>query len=130
MIRTQPIFDRIAIATSTICAIHCAIFPIIVSAFPALFSVMLDDHYFHILLIWAVVPASVIALFMGCKKHKDSTTLIAGVSGVLILVLIAFFGHDFLGEIGEKIGTVIASFIIVFAHLRNHSLCHKSGCKH
>jgi len=126
----QPVFDRIAIGISTVCALHCAVLPIVVSLFPALISSFVDDHYFHLMLLWVIVPSSVIALFMGCKKHSDAYVFLLGASGLLMLVGIGIFGHDLVGEAGEKIGTVFASFVIVFAHLRNHSLCRKDHCEH
>ncbi len=130
MNQTQPIFDRIAISISTICALHCAALPIIVSLFPALISSSMDDHYFHLLLLWVVVPSSAIALFMGCKKHRDKYVFILGTVGVGCLIGIAIYGHDLIGETGEKIGTVFASLIIVFVHFRNHQLCRKCHCEH
>lgn len=95
----------------------------VVALFPALFSTSFDDHYFHILLVWMVVPASVIAISLGCRKHRDRLVLIFGVISVIGLISVAYFGHDLLGETGEKAATILFSLLSVAAHLRNHSLC-------
>jgi len=128
MLHSQSFFDRFAIGTSTLCAVHCAALPIIVTLFPALFSSAFNDEYFHIILVWLVVPASVIALTMGCKKHRDMKVLLLGAVSITGLISVAIFGHDFLGETGEKVATFFFSMLSVAAHLRNHSLC--KDCHH
>lgn len=130
MKHTQPILDRFAIATSTLCVLHCVALPFATSFFPAALSTLFDDHIFHQLLVLGVIPSSVVALLMGCRQHKDKTVLTLGVIGVLLLLLIALFGHEMLGELGEKAGTVISSLLIVAAHVRNHLLCQEYSCTH
>ena len=126
----QSVLDRVSIGVSTLCAIHCALLPIILATVPAFSHLSADNHEFHIALVALIVPMSVIAGFMGCAKHKDKLVLAGIASGLAILLFAAFFGHDFLGEFGEKVVTVIASFILVFSHWRNYKLCRTTKCDH
>lgn len=130
MNKTQPILDRVAITASSLCALHCVALPIATAFFPAVLSASVDDHLFHQLLVLAVIPTSIIAILMGCRKHKDKVVFLLGITGVSLLVIIAFFGHQILGETGEKAGTLLSSLLIVVAHMRNYFLCQEDICTH
>jgi len=90
--------------------LHCLITPILVTALPiASSSTMVEDLLFHQLMLWVVLPTSFIALFLGCRKHKQLAIVGTGALGLSILVVVAFFGHDWFGITGEKIATTIGA---------------------
>ena len=129
-VRLQSLFDRLSIGVSTACAIQCAAMPIILATFPAASMLPFDEHDFHLALMFLIVPMSLIAAALGCKKHKDKK-VVAGIgAGLFLLVFTAVFGHDIVGELGEKILTIAASLILAAAHWRNYSLCRKKTCDH
>jgi len=115
---------------SVICAIHCAVLPVLLALFPTLLALPVDDHHFHQLMVWLVLPSSIVAVSLGCKQHQDSFVLIGAALGLLILVLTAFFGHDVLGEVGEKVATLVGAIILAAVHWRNYSLCRQDCCEH
>lgn len=128
---TQFFFDRFAIGLSLLCAIHCMAFPIMLIAAPSLIATFqLTDHIFHEALLWLAIPTSFIAIFLGCKRHKDQQVVILAGIGITTLVATAFFGHDILGETGEKFATLFAVSILAYAHWRNYSLCRQDKCEH
>ena len=127
-IRTQLLLDKVSIGVSTICAIQCALMPILLVLSPNIFLANVDEHFFHLLLIWLVLPTSALACFLGCSKHSDKIVLFGIVSGLFTLVFAAVFGHDLLGEIGEKVVTILAAVILALAHWRNYKLCRKNIC--
>lgn len=120
--------DRISIGASLVCAIHCAVLPIFLALFPVLSFLPNDNHAFHEALILLIVPMSSLAAVFGCRKHKDKAVLYGIVSGLVLLVGTAYFAHDFVGESGEKILTVLATFILAYSHWRNYSLCRQQTC--
>ena len=127
----QLFLDRFAIGLSMLCAVHCLALPVLLIAFPSYLATFhLDDHVFHELMLWLVIPSSAIAIFLGCQRHKDK--LVFGLAGIGIAAMIAItlFGHDVLGETGEKFATLIAGAILAYAHWRNYSLCRGDSCKH
>lgn len=126
---TQLLLDKFSIGTSAVCAIHCAAMPIVLALFPTLSFLPAEEHTFHLALVFLIVPMSLVAGFLGCRQHKDRIVLSSIVIGLLLLVLTAVFGHDVVGETGEKVATVIATFILAFAHWRNFSLCKKRECE-
>lgn len=125
----QFIFDRLAIGASLLCALHCAFFPLLLVAFPTLLALPVDDEQFHLLLLWFVIPSSLIAIFLGCRRHKDPLVLVFGLIGLSLMIFAAFLGHDLLGEMGEKWMTVIGAILLAAAHWRNFSLCRKDDCQ-
>lgn len=126
--KTQQLLDRTAISASALCMLHCLLTPVLLIVAPVVSSTLLADEAFHKALVMFVIPVSVIALFMGCRHHKDRTVGILGAIGLISLVLIAFFGHDLLGEIGEKAATVISGAILAYGHFRNYKLCRDNKC--
>ena len=121
--------DRVAISASSVCALHCLALPIILSVFPAVGGVFFGEEAFHVWLIWAVVPLSVLSLLLGCTRHKSTIVIYCGLAGVSILIVSALLGHEILGEISERVSTVAGSVIIAFAHMKNFSLCRQSNCE-
>ena len=69
------VLDKLAVTTSSVCAIHCLALPVMLTIFPALGNSFFGDEHFHEMLLLAVVPMSMISLTIGCKKHKDIITL-------------------------------------------------------
>ena len=122
--------DAVGIAGSAICLLHCLAGPILLLLAPLLPSITFDDRLFHQSMLFVVVPVSGVALFVGCKSHRDLATLVFGVSGLFTLLLAATALHGPLSPVGEKLLTVIASLLLSVAHLRNFSLCRADGCEH
>jgi hypothetical protein len=128
MPKVQFISDRLAMLLSSLCVIHCLLTPILLISIPALAGVsILNDETFHQILLFFVLPIGVFALSLGYLHHKNKWVVFAGVFGLTLLsspLLVEWIGlgHEVLGEYGEVIITVIASFIIVGAHLINYRL--------
>ncbi len=127
---TQFFLDRLSIGVSVICALHCASFPLILAVFPSIAVLPVDDEVFHEMLVWLVLPSSVMAASIGCSRHKDLRVFLGIGLGLVIFVFTAFFGHDLLGETGEKGATFVAAIILAWSHWRNFSLCRKESCNH
>jgi len=83
----------------------------------------MSDEAFHVWMVMAVIPISIYALTMGCKKHKRYPMLLIGIVGLVVLGVAAFMGHDLLGHELEKVFTVIGASVIAIAHVWNYRLC-------
>ena len=121
--KLQQFSDKVAIGLSFLCVIHCLFLPVLLILIPPISGLMaIDDEAFHIWLLYAVIPISVIALAMGYLHHRNINVFFVGIIGLGTLTLAALLGHDILGEYGEVILTVIGSLIIAFGHIRNYRL--------
>ncbi|MEM7304726.1 MAG: MerC domain-containing protein [Pseudomonadota bacterium] len=122
--------DKYAVSASMLCAAHCLFLPIMLSVFPALGTTIFGKESFHVLLLWLVIPLSVIAITLGCKQHKNWLVAMTGALGLAILFFAAIYGHDVLGHEGERVATVIGACVIAAGHLLNYKLCRSAQCQH
>ncbi|GGQ04849.1 MerC domain-containing protein [Shewanella litoralis] len=125
----QAFTDKFAITLSFLCVIHCVVLPFLLVLLPSLGVWQLDNEAFHSWLLIAVLPVSLYALVSGYKKHQQYRFLLIGISGLLLLLFAAVFGHDTVGEAGEKVLTVLGATLVAIAHWVNFTRCkHASNC--
>ena len=129
MFRTQLINDKLAMALSSACAIHCFLTPSFVLLTSGLISFSFDNEFVHNLILFVAVPISLYALISGYSNHKIFYLLPIGIVGLSALVLAVAMGETLLGELGEKSLTLIGSFLVVFAHFKNHQVCKELDCE-
>lgn len=122
----QAFTDKTAIGLSLLCTLHCLAMPFLFVLIPSAAALPLDNEAFHLWMVVAVIPTSLYALTQGCKQHKRARLLGLGSIGLAFLILALILGESLLGEIGEKIFTVIGAAIIAYAHYRNYQLCQLS----
>ena len=116
-------YDKIAISFSVVCALHCLLLPIAVIFLPAISATFLGSEDFHKTLLYFVIPSSIIALSLGCKVHGKYEVYSYGVIGIGTLLFASFFGHEYLGEIGEILFTLMGAGILSLGHYKNQKLC-------
>ncbi|MGB2217627.1 MAG: MerC domain-containing protein [Porticoccaceae bacterium] len=125
----QTLSDKTAISLSIICALHCLALPSLLVMLPSLTALNLADEVVHLWMLAAVIPISIYALTMGCRKHKRLGIVALGLVGITTLIAAALLGHDVLGETGEKIIVTTGAFIIAISHWQNHQLCRRLDCE-
>ena len=114
-------WDGVGIATSILCAIHCALLPIVASALPALSGI----H--NVLFEWGmIVLAFVVGIYSlrhGFKTHHRNYTpfYLFGI-GFAFLITKQFFHSQ------ELYFLIPAVIFMVAAHYRNYRLCKSSAC--
>ena len=116
-------YDKIAISFSVVCALHCLLLPIAVIFLPSISATFLGTEDFHKTLLYFVIPSSIIALSLGCKMHGKYEVYSYGFFGIGALLFASFFGHDYLGEVGEIFLTLIGAGIVSLGHYKNQKLC-------
>jgi len=127
---TPFIFDKAAIGLSLFCAVHCLLLPVTLIMLPSLAATTFGGEEFHQWMLVAVLPISLLALTLGCRKHREMSIMLLGLMGLIIILVAALFGHDLFGEIGEKVATLLGASLIALSHVRNQSLCHQHNCDH
>jgi len=116
-------YDKIAISFSVVCALHCLLLPIAVIFLPSISATFLGTEDFHKTLLYFVIPSSIIALSLGCKMHGKYEVYSYGFFGIGALLFASFFGHNYLGEVGEIFLTLIGAGIVSLGHYKNQKLC-------
>ncbi|TEW54854.1 MerC domain-containing protein [Psychromonas sp. RZ22] len=126
----QAFTDKLSIGLSMLCAIHCLLLPFLLVLVPSTIAVQLGNEAFHAWMVFAVLPTSIYALTLGCKKHKNYRLIALGISGLLLLVLAVVLGEYLFGHLGEKIMTLAGATLLAIGHCWNFRLCREHEDKH
>jgi len=78
--------DRLAISMAVVCGIHCLVTPVLLVALPILATTFWVDENFHLWMLLLVIPTTSLAVWTGCRRHKDRWVLAAAALGMAILV--------------------------------------------
>jgi hypothetical protein len=112
-------FDRIAIALSTICIVHCLAMPLLLAVLPIAAFTFGGDGHFHSLMLWVVVPTSVLGFGLGVRLHRRLDIVLLGVVAIGALAAAAQWGHSRWDPSVEVLVNVAASVLLAAAHWRN-----------
>ena len=112
-------FDRVAIALSTICIVHCLAMPFVIAVLPVAAFAVGGDGHFHSLMLWFVVPTSVLGFGLGLRVHRRVDILLLGVVAIAVLAAAALWGHSAWDPSAEVLVNVTASVLLAAAHWRN-----------
>ncbi len=121
--------DGVAVAMSFVCILHCLMTPVLATLFPIVAGTMLEDHQFHAFLLIFVIPTSILALYLGCRKHRNGLVLSLGLAGMAILAIVALLGPETLTVPGEKVATGLGGLILASAHVLNFRRCRELQCE-
>ena len=124
----QRILDNFGLTISAACAIHCILLPVLLILSPYIELAFITSHEFHETLMYFILPTSLVAFAMGCRKHKDYRVALLAVTGITIL-LYATLHHESLHGVLELV-TLTGSLFLVVSHFTNFILCQKAGCIH
>ena len=125
------LLDLTGISLALTCMAHCLLLPVALTLAPAMNAVLLaEEGAFHQALLALALPVSVLALSLGCHRHKQWPMLALGGAGLGILAFTAFFGHDLFGLLGERLATSIGGLTLALAHMQNYLACRRASCQH
>lgn len=140
--------DRTAIMLGTICAVHCILTPFLILLLPIIGTTVWVHQDFHWWMLSFVIPTTALAVFGGCRRHRDRRVAVFAVVGLCFLVLALFQGQGAgvegaaslccpldhgsdsltLGSLhAESIMTTIGGAFLIAGHFRNLRLCRR-GC--
>jgi hypothetical protein len=148
--RSYGWLDSLAIGMSMVCAVHCLLTPVLVVLLPIVATTFWVHQDFHMWMILFVVPTTSVAIFMGCRRHKDKAVLLLSLIGLSLLVCVAAYETMFHSAgaqlhthcrncaargsgnflTGSTLVNVLGGLLLASAHVRNYLLCRKSDCTH
>ncbi len=125
--------DRIGIGLSGLCLAQCLLLPVLVTVLPSSVAAFFGDEWFHLALIFLVLPVSLIAFASGYRRHQRPQVLLPAVLGLSALVAAAAL-HDSLGATGSRVVTLLGAMSLALAHWINYRLCRRivqcDSCNH
>jgi len=124
---TQNSMDKIGMALSIGCAIHCVLTPIVLPLLPMLGFLIGHDGHFHLILSAVITGVAALALIPGYRKHKMWGPIISawmGIVTIIVMGVLEYYTHSPL----IMICTIIGSCFIIVGHYFNHKYLCK--CEH
>ena len=128
--KTPDLLDKAGASASFLCALHCALLPIVVTTLPLVGLSFLATEPVE----WTLMGVSALlgcsSLCLGYREHRSRRALLVLSVGLALLVL---------GRVSEERGwepygmplMVCGGLIIAISHLINRKLCHLCrACQH
>jgi hypothetical protein len=114
--RMKISLDAVGIGASFICAIHCALLPLLIMFLPLTGMRFFHNEILDFALIGISFTVGCFSLFRGYRRHHHKiSALLLFAFGFPILVI----GHFFLKNEGSIIVIIISAILIITAHLIN-----------
>jgi hypothetical protein len=115
-------WDKLGIALSTLCMVHCIAVPLLIASGSLLVFAAGAQNTFHQLLFWAIAPVVLLATLPGWRRHGNRG-VIAGMAFGLGLISTAAFAGEALSPSAEALLTVCGAVLLVGSHYVNLKLC-------
>ncbi len=123
--------DRFGALASFLCAVHCALLPLVFGVLPALGLAFLADHaYERAFVSFAIVLASV-SLAYGWRKHRSFRAFWLLLPGIGLLVAGMLMANNH-ADPTHAVAVSIGGTLVALSHLMNLRLNHVHGpaCNH
>lgn len=120
--------DRVGMIVSTVCAVHCAVGPVLFALLPW------ADVYagpwtqgLERVLLGLAVGIAVVAFSIGYRTHRNARVGLWFLGGFLSIGLGHGYGSVY-GRVPEALAVVAGAACLIVGHLRNQRLCRCAGC--
>ncbi|MGB0135287.1 MerC domain-containing protein [Dokdonella sp.] len=123
--------DRFGAFASMLCAIHCALLPVVFGVLPALGLGFLANHVYEQIFVGFAILLASISLWFGLRKHGSYLAFWFLVPGIVLLVYGMLIGSDHANS-GHAVVVSIGGTLVAISHLANLRLNHVHGpnCDH
>ena len=143
--------DSLAISMSVVCAVHCLLTPLLIILFPILTTTFWVHQDFHLWMLFFVLPTTSLAVFLGCRKHRDKLVMGLSAAGLACLFAVSLYESFFhangllqqgaeclhCAQAGIKdhlrmttFANILGGILLASAHVRNYRLCRRAHCTH
>ena len=128
---TSSFFDVLGFSASTLCAIHCAILPFVISFVPLLGFEFLNNPNVEWIFLGSSVALALTSFLIGYYRHHhdDEPLSIMLIAFIFFLIGSTNAIHESTTTLFEEICFPIGGVIMAFTHYRNWKLCKERNCK-
>lgn len=127
------ITDRIGATASFVCAVHCALLPLVIAVLPAIGLGILANHAFERAFIAFAAALAMLSLVTGYRRHRRLRAFVFLLPGVALML--AGLAVDF--DARPTLHAVLVSAggsLVALSHLANLRLAHRhvhdANCRH
>ncbi|HMH21469.1 MAG TPA: MerC domain-containing protein [Puia sp.] len=111
-------WDALGVTTSLLCAIHCAVLPLLIASLPVLGVNIIDNPRFEYGMIGLAFAIGSWALWHGFRHHHRRLAPVLFFMGGMILLLAKQLWHEYQFRL-----LPFAVILIIVAHVLNYRLC-------
>jgi len=124
-------WDALGIATSVVCAIHCALLPLFLSSLPLFGVNIIENTAFEITMVAIAFSIGIYSLYHGWKRHHHSALpmLVFSVGFIFLILKLFFVEYEAWLLIPALVG-IIAAHVINYRSCQVHNHAHADDCDH
>ena len=122
-IRSRSLADRFGATASFLCALHCALLPVVFAALPALGLSFLADHAFERAFVGFSVALAITSLVFGFRRHHRAVAFVFMIPGVVLLLTGVLFNVDHT-NVSHAVMVSMGGVLVMCAHIANLRLVH------
>lgn len=126
----SAIWDRLGIGVSTVCAIHCLFFPVLIALMPVASVSSVLGEWLHPMFVILIAPT---VYFAAKRSHFEKRVTALLLVGFLLVLAGWLIGHYWLGFWTETGLTISGSIFLIVGHWRNyrhHQTCENKAHQH
>ena len=124
-------WNALGFSAALICAIHCALFPLLINVVPLLGVSFLNNVYFEILLLLIAVLIGGSSLWHGYRRHHHHILPLLFFSSGMIFYIINQWNHQqYVWLILPAIILIMTAYFLNWRFCRKAKHCHATDCNH
>ena len=120
----KPFLDKFGSTSSIVCALHCALLPLVISVLPAVGLSALAWSGFEWAFVCFATLLGVFSLWMGFKRHRVYRALLFLAPGLLLVWLGVLWPEIHNNLFKHTVVMSVGGTLIAVAHLINRRLSH------
>lgn len=115
----QLFWDRAGISLSGLCVLHCLLLPAALAIAPVWTVGETVHAWLHPVFAIILVPTTVIAAVGGFTRHASWNVIAFLATGLTVIVVAGYLGHDRPGTTIETGVTLVGSVLLIAGHFLN-----------
>jgi len=129
--KLQVNWDALGIATSLVCAIHCAVLPLLLSSLPLFGINIIHNNFFEAGMIALAFVVGSLALFHGYRRHHHRLLpLLIFATGFTFLVLKEMSLSYEVALLIPAVSFILTAHYLNYRFCRKANHCHSTDCDH
>jgi hypothetical protein len=130
----RSLLDRIGATGSLVCALHCALLPLVIAALPSLgVAIWLGDGFERVFVVFATL-LGLFSVVWGYRRHRAVRALWLLLPGLAVLWLGMLYGPLHHALLPHALAMTFGGTLVGLAHLANlrlnHGHVHDATCTH
>jgi len=129
--KLQVNWDALGIATSLVCAIHCAVLPLLLTSLPLFGINIIHNNAFEAGMIALAFLIGSLALFHGYRRHHHRPLpLLIFSTGFIFLVLKEILVSYEIALLVSAVLFILSAHFFNYRFCRKANHCHSTDCNH